>query len=471
MNKLFLITFLMGYFSFAQTYEIPVVFHIITHPDKDISVVKKVHFNELINTLNSRFNNPIKGNIATDFHKDIGFPNIQFRLADKDKYNKTIKAITYNNINYKKLGVVSVPWLDLDAKRLRKIIQYDTNNYLNIYFTNIGDKIDEPAGHYSELIDSLIMDIDELTYIANDPFLLIHEIGHYLGLLHIWGKDVNPNYPFKDGCDYDDEVIDTPPQEKPHFKDYVIVQDSCGGLGKTNHQNFMDYSYDTGMFTKKQVIKMRSNIKFFRNNLLWKPTTVYSTNSILSKTKQRDKLGAPFNFNQRLPYNTNIDLTLKGLIEKELKIDFNADNLQKLGLKITGTDKFQDYTTGKTVSQDYIYKYLDIEKAKLLVNKLNPQNVINTNGTNTDLSIGIENRRQEKLKLVLKNKQTNQEYTFDVDKVYRTYTTANSVKVLWVKLPQGNYSSKVYTLPEKTLISSTDLILNENNQLVTIKAN
>ena len=363
-----LITFFIGYFSFAQNYEIPVVFHIISHPDKDISALDNIDFNTLITNLNHRFNNTIKGNIPLNFHKDIGFPNITFRLAIRDKNNNVINPITYSSINYKRLGVSSVLQLDLDVKKLKNLIQYDTKNYLNIYFTNISDKSNQPAGHYSKLIDSVILDIDELIYISTDPFLLVHEIGHYLGLKHVWGKDVDPNFPFKDGCDYDDGINDTPPQKYAHSRlpPPDKIQDSCGGIGKTNYQNYMDYSYVTGMFTKMQAVKMRSNINFNRKELLWKPKTAITLNSILSNTKQRDKLGTRMLVNNLYPYGTITDKDMVELFNSTGIIP-TSENLQKLGLKIIANNKFLDTGTGKEVNQDYIYKYLDIEKTKEII--------------------------------------------------------------------------------------------------------
>lgn len=465
----------------GQELIIPVVFHVVYN--NALPEFSNQDIIDILLKINQGFNEVDTIKIDPHYRQIVADCNIKFVLAKKDKNNKNINSITWHQTDVQKFN-------DLDFFSRKKLMSYgflSDDDYLNIWIADFGERVGfgvYPVGYWREKLRKDGVAINHT--LVRNKFIspIIHEIGHYLNLAHIWeermGNDENDT-----SCDNDDGISDTPRQAGPNKffggdagSDNVFqfneIEKVCGDSTTAgNYQNFMDYAYQiNSMFTEGQKNSMRNAIFTYRKGLLrYSKRSNVTETSILGLTKQRDKLGAPFNFNQRLPYNTNIDLTLKGLIEKELKIDFNADNLQKLGLKITGTDKFQDYTTGKTVSQDYIYKYLDIEKAKLLVNKLNPQDKISINGKNTDLSIGIENRRQEKLKLVLKNKQTNQEYTFDVDKAYRTYTTANSVKVLWVKLPQGNYSSKVYTLPEKTLISSSDLILNENNQLVTIKAN
>ena len=72
-----------------------------------------------------------------------------------------------------------------------------------------------------------------------------HEVGHYLGLRHIWGDG---------GCGVDDFVIDTPEQDNSN----TVCNDnlsriSCGTLDMV--QNYMDYTPDACMnlFTKGQV--------------------------------------------------------------------------------------------------------------------------------------------------------------------------------------------------------------------------
>lgn len=465
----------------GQELIIPVVFHVVYNnavpefSNKDIL--------DVLRKINQGFNEVDTTKIDPHYRKIVANCNIKFVLAKIDKNNKNLNSISWHETDTKKFN-------DLDFFSRKKLMSYgflSDDDYLNIWIADFGERVGfgvYPVGYWREKLRKDGVAINHS--LIRNKFIspIIHEIGHYLNLAHIWeermGNDENDT-----SCDNDDGILDTPRQAGPNkffggdaggddIFQFNEIKKVCGDPTTAgNYQNFMDYAYQiNSMFTEGQKNSMRNAIFTYRKELLhYSKRSNLNEASILSLTKQRDKLGAPFNFNQRLFYNTNIDLTLKGLFERELGIVFNADNLQKLGLKIIGTDKFEDFTTGKTVSQDYIYKYLDVEKAKLLVKNLFSKNKINSNKQNTDLNIGIENRIQEKLKIVLKNKQTNQEYIYDVDKVYRTYITANSVKVLWVKLPQGNYSSKVYTLPHKKLISSSDLILNENNQLVTIQAN
>ena len=66
----------------------------------------------------------------------------------------------------------------------------------------------------------------------NDPTTLIHEFGHFVGLMHT----------FRGGCSdpYGDYVEDTPP-EKAGPVECVPGKDTCPGGGPDPIHNFMDY--------------------------------------------------------------------------------------------------------------------------------------------------------------------------------------------------------------------------------------
>ena len=80
---------------------------------------------------------------------------------------------------------------------------------------------------------------------------LAHEIGHYLGLPHIWG-DVNGG-----GCNGDDGFADTPDQASQYFGcPNGCVASGCGGNQQT--ANIMNYTNDAcmDMFSEDQAAAM-----------------------------------------------------------------------------------------------------------------------------------------------------------------------------------------------------------------------
>lgn len=74
-----------------------------------------------------------------------------------------------------------------------------------------------------------------------------HEIGHWLGLRHIWGDG---------NCSADDFCADTPNSAQPNYNCVAVT--SCGSPDMI--QNYMDYSNDACMniFTQCQKLRMRT---------------------------------------------------------------------------------------------------------------------------------------------------------------------------------------------------------------------
>ncbi|WP_373514948.1 M43 family zinc metalloprotease, partial [Persicitalea sp.] len=93
----------------------------------------------------------------------------------------------------------------------------------------------------------------------NQGRTLTHEVGHWLGLRHIWG-DANCGNDFVD---------DTPPQAS-ESRGCQVGRTSCGAVNMV--QNYMDYSDDAcfNIFTKGQKTRMRTvmDISPRRNSLI-----------------------------------------------------------------------------------------------------------------------------------------------------------------------------------------------------------
>lgn len=101
---------------------------------------------------------------------------------------------------------------------------------------------------------------------------LTHEVGHYLGLRHIWGD--GGGLFGGDSCGEDDGVDDTPNAGRASSQDCDKDQNSCtDGQGADEPdmiENYMDYSSEFCMnsFTKGQVAIMRSVLEGPRSGLV-----------------------------------------------------------------------------------------------------------------------------------------------------------------------------------------------------------
>ena len=101
----------------------------------------------------------------------------------------------------------------------------------------------------------------------------VHEIGHWLGLWHIWGDE--------SGCTGTDYVADTPNQAAENYAcptaNGTVITDACSAASPgVNYQNYMDYSDDKCMvmFTAGQKARMQACMQYCDRRMSLATSTV-----------------------------------------------------------------------------------------------------------------------------------------------------------------------------------------------------
>ncbi len=191
---------------------------------------------------------------------------IEFYLATRDPQGKPSTGITRTFNSQELFDVFD------DNALLSSIAYWDSEKYLNIWVTSLKDNYlglaEFPTGEFNGLeLDEISPKIDGImidhtvfgnrtgtatTGIYSYGRTLTHEVGHWLGLLHIWGDEF---------CG-DDYCSDTPPQERGNLSTSCNLKYSfCNGNKTLNmSENFMDYSPDSCMsvFTVEQSRRVRA---------------------------------------------------------------------------------------------------------------------------------------------------------------------------------------------------------------------
>lgn len=170
---------------------------------------------------------------------------IEFRLATSDPHRRATSGIVskYTPIAAWKMGD------DMKFADRMGDDAWDSKSYLNIWVCSL----DKFAGFTSvlgtdPLVDGIVLD---LKAIGAGQKTLVHEVGHWLGLKHLWGDEY---------CG-DDGVYDTPKQASytPGCPNSIRVTCGSNPIGDM-YNNYMDFTNDACMtlFTEGQKRRMRS---------------------------------------------------------------------------------------------------------------------------------------------------------------------------------------------------------------------
>ncbi len=232
---------------------IPVVVHVVYN--QSIQNISNEQINSQIEVLNQDYrkkNTDIK-NIPASFRNVAADALIEFKLAQVDPNGLATEGIVRKRTN--------VQVFDLDDK-IKSSVKggsdgWNRDEYLNIWVGNLQSGI---LGYASDpgctpAKDGVVIHFNVFGTTGNvrSPYnkgrTTVHEIGHWLGLKHIWG----------DASCGDDGVDDTPVQHGPTRGCPSGVINSCSNNASGSmYMNFMDFTNDdcVNMFTIGQVNKM-----------------------------------------------------------------------------------------------------------------------------------------------------------------------------------------------------------------------
>lgn len=327
--------------NFEDLLVIPVVFHIV-HNNEQENLADSVILNQL-EILNQAFRrqNANASETRPVFLDLVADTKIEFILAEQDPTGAPTNGITRTGTDVTHFGGI-LPYASNQTAEIQQWVNdslyynwfrltntdlggrdaWDTQRYLNIWigdlriFEPLVDNFEElvfiglatpPLDHQNWPAEILgpILDFEQgvlMHYVAvggnnpnsfpnpyqnlNGPVkrgkILVHEVGHYLGLRHIWG----------DGdCSIDDFIVDTPNANNHsnwgcnHNANTCV--DNINGSDLPNMvENYMDYSSGTcqNSFTLGQADAMRAVLDIYRPFLAETISTVQTDFWLLSET-------------------------------------------------------------------------------------------------------------------------------------------------------------------------------------------
>lgn len=281
----------------ATVYHIPVVVHIVYNsPEENIP-------NDLVYSQIARLNrdyrrlNEDTSDTRSEFMPVAADAGIEFYLAGTDPDGNSSGGITRTQTTRTDFApdFFGNGMDDVKQSSLGGVDAWDTDNYLNIWVCNLvgsnplfqifgfayppASAPNWPANseapstelqgvviHYEVFGDGNPLATGALS-VSDKGRTAVHEVGHYLGLRHIWGDAL-----FTDGCAEDDGIDDTPNASANAAQQCSFSNNTCVDSPvdfPDMIENYMDYAQDQCMnlFTQGQVDIMRQMLETARTDL------------------------------------------------------------------------------------------------------------------------------------------------------------------------------------------------------------
>ncbi|MBI1306329.1 MAG: T9SS type A sorting domain-containing protein [Bacteroidetes bacterium] len=273
-------------------FTVPIVFHVV-YQKADQNISDELILNQLA-VLNAAFNRENADTVNTrDIFKPVaGSSRIRFVMASVDPEGNPTDGIERRQTTLASFNASgNATTTDYVKQATYGLAAWDAQKYLNIWICNLNladgtrslfgyayppvnanfwasnyYKTDPYQGvvlHYETIGRGNPSNLDS-AYYTNEK-TMIHEVGHYFGLRHIWGDSPITSY----GCSYDDYIDDTP-NAKTKSSGCNYSANTCNADAMPDMvENYMDYSSAkcTNMFTKQQVAVMRYNLINLRTTL------------------------------------------------------------------------------------------------------------------------------------------------------------------------------------------------------------
>lgn len=286
----------------TKIFRIPVVVHIV-YTNSDENIDDSLVYSQ-IDVLNEAYrrNDGDTANIRNEFRNLAADVGIEFYLADTDPNGQPTNGITRTQGTKPPLLGFSTSD-EVKATSTGGIDPWPTNRYLNIWvcdllsgFGLLGYAYPPPVNLPSWPANSAPADTNFQGVViyykvfgrnnplaVNDPLLnvadggksCVHEVGHFLGLRHIWGDGGNPLLGTSGTCAEDDYINDTPEAKDASQQTCNFNANSCPSVCSVGPdypdmiENYMDYSEDQClmMFTWEQARTMRYILENYRSQL------------------------------------------------------------------------------------------------------------------------------------------------------------------------------------------------------------
>lgn len=273
-----------GQNSTMSVFNIPVIVHIIHNnaPINSISATTGDNLNaaqvqDQINILNADFNgtNPDTSLIPAVFKPLLGKFQFNFCLAVVNPTGGIMPEPGIDRIDRNTKGWTAPPYSSTYVTgTIKPQSIWDVNRYFNMWVCNLSGGLlgfatfpapgtsglaGLPAPYGTATTDGVVMLGKAFgsigTAVTNAPYhkgrTTTHEVGHWLGLRHIWG----------DGACANDFCNDTPTQNGANFGCPAFPKVTCSnGPNGDMHMNYMDYTDDLCMYMFTHDQKYRAQV-------------------------------------------------------------------------------------------------------------------------------------------------------------------------------------------------------------------